>query len=154
MNDIQKLKRSGFNRGTAQLDGNLSKIIIEKCSRLKYTKFSKPKYFYNSKSESFSAEVLQNSIAESGSSVSLEVILSSTMCPSLHGISNWKIDRIPLAKFIVHGLRESYKVHKTRVLFVESPHHESTQLRCETNGRVEISLSNSNKTTGGISCGT
>ena len=106
MNDVQKLKRSGFNRGTAQLDGNLSKVIIEKCSRLKYTKFFKPKYFYNSKSESFSAEVLQNSIAESGSSVSLEVILSSTMCPSLHGISNWKIDRIPLAKLIVHGLRE------------------------------------------------
>ncbi len=145
MNDMQKLKRSGFNRGT-------TKVIIEKCSRLKYTKSSKPKYFYNSKSESFSAEV-QDSI-ESGSSVSLEVILSSTMCPSLHGISNWKIDRIPLAKLIVHGLRESYKVHKTRVLFVESPHHESTQLRCETNGRVEISLSNSNKTTGGISCGT
>ena len=152
MNDMQKLKRSGFNRGTAQLDGNLSKVIIEKCSRLKYTKFSKPKCSYNSKSESFSA-VVQDSI-ESGSSVSLEVILSSTMCPSLHGISNWKIDRIPLAKFIVHGLRESYKVRKTSVLFVESPHHESTQLRCETNGRVEISLSNSNKTTGGISCGT
>ena len=98
MNDMQKLKRSGFNRGTAQLDGNLSKVIIEKCSRLKYTKFSKPKYFYNSKSESFSAEI-QNSIAESGSTVSLEVILSnSSICPSLHGISNGKIDRIPLAK--------------------------------------------------------
>jgi hypothetical protein len=105
MNDVQKLKRSGFNRGTAQLDGNLSKVIIEKCSRLKFTKFSQPKYFYNLKSESFSEEI-QNSIAESGSSVSLEVILSSTMCPPLHGISNWKIDRIPLAKLIVHGLRE------------------------------------------------
>jgi hypothetical protein len=95
MNDMQKLKRIEFNPGTAQLDGNLRKVIIEKCPRLKY---SKPKCSYNSKSESFSAEILQNSIAESGSTVSLEVILSSTVCPSLHGISNGKIDCIPLAK--------------------------------------------------------